>query len=95
MAAARLVRTPVASSEFGSPTNGEDAPIPDEMSPLLNFKRTKAQTIPERWRAARASFLENNTGLLLVAAAQFFFSAMGIAVKWLNSLDDPVPTLEV
>jgi hypothetical protein len=95
MAAARPVRTSVASSESGSPANGEDAPIPNEVSPLLNSRRTKAQTIPERWRTTRTSFLEDNAGLLLVAAAQFFFSAMGIAVKWLNSLDDPVPTLEV
>jgi len=98
MTAARPVRTSVtrvASSESESPVSGEDAPIPNEVSPLLNPKRTKAQTIPEWWRTARTSFLEDNAGLLLVAAAQFFFSAMGISVKWLNSLDDPVPTLEL
>jgi drug/metabolite transporter (DMT)-like permease len=39
--------------------------------------------------------LNDNSGLLLIAASQFFFSAMGIAVKWLNGLDDPVPTLEL
>jgi hypothetical protein len=37
----------------------------------------------------------NNKGLLLVAAAQLFFSVMNLMVKKLNSLDPPVPTLEV
>ncbi|KAF8258680.1 hypothetical protein EI94DRAFT_1753930 [Lactarius quietus] len=68
--------------------NGQDTPIPSEASPLLRPKRTQ-------WSTARSSFLENNTGLLLVAGAQFFFSAMGIAVKSLNRLDNPVPTLEL
>ncbi|KAH9052765.1 integral membrane protein DUF6 [Lactarius vividus] len=66
------------------PANGEG---PDEASPLLRHKR--AQTISERWGTAWSSFLDDNSGLLLVAASQFFFSGMGIAVKWLNSLDDP------
>ena len=39
--------------------------------------------------------VKDNTGLLLVAASQFFFSLMNVAVKKLNSLDKPVPTLEV
>ncbi|KAF8260012.1 hypothetical protein EI94DRAFT_944170 [Lactarius quietus] len=68
--------------------NGQDMPIPSEASPLLRPKRTQ-------WSTALSSFLENNTGLLLVAAAQFFFSAMGIAVKSLNRLDNPVLTLEL
>jgi hypothetical protein len=33
--------------------------------------------------------------LSLLIASQFFFSAMNICVKWLNSLDEPVPILEV
>jgi hypothetical protein len=65
-----------------------DAPIQNESSPLLLPNRTQ-------WSTARSSFLQNNAGLFLVAAAQFFFSAMGIVLKWFNSLDDPVPTLEV
>ncbi|KAJ3500380.1 hypothetical protein NLJ89_g9823 [Agrocybe chaxingu] len=36
-----------------------------------------------------------NTGLLLVAASQLFFSMMNAAVKQLNSIDPPVSTLEV
>ncbi|KAH8987213.1 hypothetical protein EDB92DRAFT_1818055 [Lactarius akahatsu] len=73
------------------------SPIPDEASPLLKPRRTHAhrQTISERWRTAWSSFLDDNSGLLLVVASQFFFSAMGVAVKWLIDLDDPVPTLEL
>lgn len=37
----------------------------------------------------------NNTGLLLVTASQGFFALMNVAVKKLNSLDPPVPPLEV
>ncbi|KAI0072258.1 DUF6-domain-containing protein [Panus rudis PR-1116 ss-1] len=33
--------------------------------------------------------------MLLVAASQMFFSLMNVAVKKLNSLDDPVPALEL
>ena len=100
MAAARPVYrsvTRVSSLSSDLPASGEGPPIPHEVSPLLKPKRTHAhqKTISERWRAARSSFLNDNLGLLLVAASQFFFSAMGFAVKWLNSLDDPVPTLEV
>lgn len=79
---------------------GEDIPVPDEASPLL-FRRDSKE--PQRnafgrWFSTQLSasaFLDNNAGLLLVAASQFFFSAMGISVKWLNSLDEPVPTLEL
>lgn len=39
--------------------------------------------------------LESNAGLLLVAAAQAFFALMNTAVKKLNSLEPPVPPLEV
>ncbi|KAI0065193.1 DUF6-domain-containing protein [Artomyces pyxidatus] len=51
-----------------------------------------------RWRKAKSYFLdliENNTGLLLVGASQFFFALMNVAVKLLNNLDSPVPTLEL
>ncbi|TFK51573.1 hypothetical protein OE88DRAFT_1659679 [Heliocybe sulcata] len=44
-----------------------------------------------RW----VKFVENNSGLLLIASAQLFFALMNVAVKVLNSLDEPVPTLEL
>ncbi|KAH9007499.1 EamA-like transporter family-domain-containing protein [Lactarius hengduanensis] len=95
MAAAR----PVFSSapRVSSPASGECSLIPDEALPLLKPRRTHAhrQTISERWRTAWSSFLDDNSGLLLVVASQFFFSAMGVAVKWLIGSDDPVPTLEL
>ncbi|OBZ73037.1 hypothetical protein A0H81_07128 [Grifola frondosa] len=39
--------------------------------------------------------LDNNTGMLLVAASQLFFSLMNVAVKKLNSLDPPVAAFEL
>ncbi len=39
--------------------------------------------------------IENNTGMLLVAASQAFFSLMNVAVKKLNTIDPPVPAFEV
>ena len=86
-------------SSSSEPTR-EDTPVLDEASPLLRGGDSQE---PQRntfglWFATKLSasaFLDNNAGLLLVAASQFFFSAMGISVKWLNSLDEPVPILEV
>ena len=39
--------------------------------------------------------LDSNTGLLLVTASEAFVSLMHVAVKTLNGIDPPVPTLEV
>lgn len=51
-----------------------------------------------RWKTLilhASTIIDSNTGLLLVAASQFFFSVMNLAVKKLNSIDLPVPALEV
>jgi len=48
-----------------------------------------------RYSDVVVDFFKRNTGLLLVAAAQAFLSLMNVAVKKLNSIDPPVPTLEV
>ncbi|KAH9051254.1 hypothetical protein EDB87DRAFT_1666781 [Lactarius vividus] len=87
-----------STSDSESPKGGP--PVPDEVSPLLHPKYSKEpqRNTSGRWLAARLSmsaFIDNNAGLLLVAASQFFFTSMGISVKWLNSLDEPVPTLEL
>ncbi|KAF8510136.1 hypothetical protein BU17DRAFT_55662 [Hysterangium stoloniferum] len=37
----------------------------------------------------------NNVGLFLIAASQLFITLMNIMVKFLNQIDDPVPTLEL
>lgn len=93
----RSTHVDVVQGSSSSELTGEDTSVLDEASPLLNGRNSQE---PQRniWFATKLSasaFLDNNAGLLLVAASQFFFSAMGISVKWLNSLDEPVPTLEV
>ena len=72
----------------------------NETTPLLrtNPPHVLWWTHSKWWSPAKAAvsaFLDRNTGLLLVAVSQFFFSAMNISVKWLNNLDEPIPTLEV
>lgn len=47
------------------------------------------------FRSTTLEIVANNKGLLLVAASQFFFSLMNLSVKKLNSLNPPVPALEV
>ncbi|EAU89555.1 hypothetical protein CC1G_02444 [Coprinopsis cinerea okayama7 len=46
------------------------------------------------WKATKA-LAEDNVGLLLIAAAQIFFSLMNVTVKALNSMDPPVSALEL
>lgn len=41
------------------------------------------------------SFLQRNAGLLLVGSSQAFFALMNLFVKILNSLDPPMPALQV
>jgi len=72
----------------------------NETTPLLRTNRPHVLrwNHPEWWPHARSAvsiFVDKNTGLLLVAASQFFFSGMNLSVKLLNGLDEPVPTLEV
>lgn len=52
----------------------------------------------QKLRLCLASLKEGvdaNAGLLLITLAQLFGSVMNVSVKWLNGLDEPVPTLEV
>ncbi|KAI9450022.1 integral membrane protein DUF6 [Lactarius psammicola] len=81
--------TSLSNSDLPAIRDGPPS-IPDETSPLLKPKHTHGP-----WHSALSSFFNNNTGLLLVAASQIFFSAMNMSVKLLNSLDEPVPTLEL
>jgi hypothetical protein len=89
-------------SSFNLTVYRDDLPVPvlDEMSPLLQHQRFQGtkENPSVRWHSARLSastFMDRNTGLLLVASSQLFFSLNHVAVKWLTSLDEPVPTLEV
>ena len=66
----------------------------DETTPLLGTNRAQLSRSERRYSAV-STFFDENAGLLLVAASQFFFSAMTTCVKWLNSLNEPVPMLEV
>ena len=101
MGAARPAHVTIAQgASLSSELLGGSPPVPDEASPLLHPEGSQEppRNASGRWLAAQlpaSAFLDNNAGLLLVAASQFFFAAMGISVKWLNNLDNPVPTLEV
>lgn len=48
-----------------------------------------------RLRAFVIELYHNNLGLIFIATSQLFMTFMNIAVKILNGLDNPVPTLEV
>jgi hypothetical protein len=91
MAAAHSVR-------FSSGPGPKGLVDPDETSPLLGTNSALAPALQpshsERWHFL-SGFFDKNAGLSLVAASQFFFSAMNVCVKWLNSLDEPIPILEV
>ena len=97
--------TPLSSSDPElSPTGGLGDVLadPDEMTPLLRTKHARAcyRNFLEWWSSARSvttlsAYIDKNAGLLLVASSQFFLSAMNVSVKWLNSLDEPIPMLEV
>lgn len=98
MATADSVRTSVCGPQFSSgPTpsaHRDGLADPDETSPLLGTNSVHTLQPSERWHFLSALF-DKNAGLSLLIASQFFFSAMNICVKWLNSLDEPVPILEV
>ncbi|OCH84839.1 DUF6-domain-containing protein [Obba rivulosa] len=69
-----------------------------EAQPRAYEPESLCERIRTRWRRALArakETVDNNTGMLLVAASQAFFSLMNVAVKKLNSLDDPVPAFEL
>jgi len=48
-----------------------------------------------RWTGHVSQTVARHKGLLLVAASQFFFSIVNMVVKKLNSIDPPVPVLEL
>lgn len=95
MATAHSVRTPVDGPQFSSglePSARRDGLAdPDETSPLLGTNGTRALQTSH----SLSAFFDKNAGLSLLVASQFFFSGMNMCVKLLNSLDEPVPILEV
>ncbi|KAH9895972.1 hypothetical protein C8Q73DRAFT_729352 [Cubamyces lactineus] len=80
-----------------------DAGIP--LSPLVSYlpaptavrdgARPKIPRTLHRALATTKEAISDNRGMLLVAAAQLFFSLMNVWVKKLNSLDPPVPAFEL
>lgn len=76
------------------------ASVPNETSALLPDGRVPVSQrnptgLTERGQSAVSSFLDKNAGWLLIASSQFFLSTSNLCVKWLNSLDESVPILEV
>ena len=97
MAVTRYTETGETQAALNSPDleqTEETLSAPDEASPLLQDGRVR-RSLSERSHSALSAFMDKNAGLLLVAASQFFFSVSNVCVKWLNSLDNHVPMLEV
>lgn len=97
MAITRYTDTGETQAALSSPDleqTEEALSAPDEASPLLQDGRVR-RSLSVRCHSALSAFMDKNAGLLLVAASQFFFSVSNVCVKWLNSLDNHVPMLEV
>lgn len=89
------------SNTSATPGLGAVTFIPVPQSPVESFEIEEDESkerclsrVDGVWSGTVTAF-KNNTGILLVAASQFFFALMNVAVKKLNSLDEPVSTLEV
>jgi hypothetical protein len=104
MAASNSVETTKQHGQWSSSdpelhTRRDDLADPDETTPLLRTNHPLGNH--SGWLSSARSvvtvsaFFDRNAGLLLVAASQSFFTAMNFSVKWLNSLDEPIPLLEV
>jgi hypothetical protein len=88
----------------GTPSSGPDFSAsrcslanPDESLPLLGTDRGRVLLQwghSERWHSV-SIFFDRNAGLSLIVASRFLMFAMNVGVKGVNSLDEPVPVLEV
>ncbi|KAH9974970.1 hypothetical protein BGW80DRAFT_1204450 [Lactifluus volemus] len=85
-----------------SVVNADGLAAADETSPLLQHGHTEGlgsrQIVSEERLPARSSmssFIDNNAGMFFVVTSQFFVSGINVIVKFLNSLDEPVPILEL
>ena len=93
-------RAPLLSSDPESSAGRDSLADLNETTPLLRTNRPRVLqwNYLEWWspaRSAASAFVDKNSGLLLIAASQFFSSGMNLSVKLLNGLDEPIPTLEV
>ncbi|CDO68508.1 hypothetical protein BN946_scf184998.g5 [Trametes cinnabarina] len=96
------IRTPFAAAT-PERASFDTAEIP--LSPLVSYfpapdavrhdARTRYSGMIHRAVETVKGTVQSNTGMLLVAASQLFFSLMNVWVKKLNSLDPPVPAFEL
>ncbi len=94
-------RTPFIASTPDRTTFDTDVPLSSGVSfiPAPTASRgsgsSRLTRTWRRWTGRLGGVVESNIGLLLVASSQLFFSLMNVGVKTLNSLDPPVPAMEV
>ncbi|TCD70378.1 hypothetical protein EIP91_003730 [Steccherinum ochraceum] len=72
-------------------------PAPLSSSPS-SVDTSRTRRLRNRFKAfydRTADTLRNNVGMLLIASSQMFFSLMNVSVKKLNSIDPPVPPMEL
>jgi len=62
---------------------------------LIDQEESTACSRIDRLRSQVQDIIKENTGLLLIIGSQAFLSMVNVAVKKLNDIDPPVPTLEV
>ncbi|CAL1702541.1 unnamed protein product [Somion occarium] len=82
---------PPAPSVQGEPGNPQARQTTSSSKEPHCAKATRLNT----WYFGAKTVFNNNTGLLLIAASQAFFSLMNVFVKKLSSLEDSVPALEL
>ncbi|KAK7682025.1 hypothetical protein QCA50_014989 [Cerrena zonata] len=92
--------TPVTTTIFSVPYHelpdeGEDLPNSAPSTRRTTTRRVEMPGPLRRLYMGTRETIQNNTGMLLIAASQAFFSLMNVAVKKLNSLENPVPALEL
>ncbi|KLO15954.1 DUF6-domain-containing protein [Schizopora paradoxa] len=73
---------------------GEQGDLPLSWSSPIPGKRTWDAPLKGALERCR-SFMQRNAGLLLVGSSQAFFALMNVFVKVLNSLDPPMPALQL
>ena len=76
------------------PTQTADATWRSPQATFISTPAVVAASHMGAWTRLR-EVAEANFGLLLVASSQLFFSSMNVGVKKLNSLDPPVPAVQV
>ncbi|OJA16652.1 hypothetical protein AZE42_04052 [Rhizopogon vesiculosus] len=65
------------------------------IAPISGICRDDESKPNDSSRSIVPDIIANNAGILFIITSQFFFAAMGISVKLLNSLEPPVHALQV